>query len=287
MVPGSRALFIVGFERCATTSLAQYLVDSGIPLLVPGVKEPYLFLFDEARAVIERTRGMALDASVVYIQRPDALRRIVDTVEDYRIVVCLRDPIARTVSAFNFYRAALTDPDRVIAMTYGDERTRARLAKDRAMPDHLRRLEFGRHAYTSILVDVAGVTEAEADAAIETFAGQTFGERLLYELREHQRSGRYPLMSVLLNSHYPFYLRQMFKIVDPRRVMMFAPKDDSELARHNSADAPDSEQHRSLCRTMLGNSFAAESKELAALVSDFDIATLPHTAVFKSPHAVH
>jgi hypothetical protein len=83
-VVGSRVVFIVGFERCMTTSLATYLVESGYcSLLVQGIKEPSLFSRDPAlaRALVEReTKARPgtwlLDGSVNYVNSPAALQTI-------------------------------------------------------------------------------------------------------------------------------------------------------------------------------------------------------------------
>jgi len=289
MVPGSRGIFIVGFERCATTSLASYLVAAGIPLLVPGVKEPYLFLFDEADGVVARSSGLTLDGSVVYALRPDALKRIIDTVADYRIIVCLRNQIERTVSAWACYHSALEPTDEALRNTYGDAETRRQLARDPLMPTHLRRASFGRYTHTTLLQAVCGVGESEADEAITLFTKQSFGERLLYETRWHRKHGKYPLLSVLVQSHYAYHLRALFSAVDPARVAVVTltpefvpalmrwlgvpytgPLPHENRSRGNWLDA---EEARQLCTAAMGAAFASESKEAMSLLNKTDCAS--------------
>jgi hypothetical protein len=61
MVRGSRCVFIVGFERCMTTSLAAYLVDNGYcSLLVDGDKEPHAILDPIVPALLETAELAAL-----------------------------------------------------------------------------------------------------------------------------------------------------------------------------------------------------------------------------------
>ncbi len=100
-----------------TTSLATYLRSGyDCDLLVPGIKEPWIFSSDPAEAdrivrhrVASNPRtGMFLDASTSYGPSPAALNAIVTEGLDYRIIVCLRNQFERVVSAYKYYRAIMT-----------------------------------------------------------------------------------------------------------------------------------------------------------------------------------
>ncbi len=99
-----------------TSALAAYLVENGYcDLLVGGIKEPSVFYGDVplARTLVAERRATGagrcyLDASVSYIINPAALREIASACPDAKIIVCLRNPFQRTLSAYRFYKALHT-----------------------------------------------------------------------------------------------------------------------------------------------------------------------------------
>lgn len=102
-----------------TTSLANFvLAHHDCELLVPGIKEPWLFSRDPAAAAKYLDGRIAadsqprayLDASTSYSVAIDALRAIRATGVDYRVMLCLRNQFDRLVSAYKYYRALLTIP---------------------------------------------------------------------------------------------------------------------------------------------------------------------------------
>jgi len=129
----ARFAFIIGFERCMTSALAAYLVENGYcDLLVGGIKEPSVFYghvplarkLVAARSATNAGRPW-LDASVSYIINPAALREIKSSCPEAKIIVCLRDPFQRMLSAFRYYKA-------LHALTIGDAQS---LLNSGALPD--------------------------------------------------------------------------------------------------------------------------------------------------------
>lgn len=106
-------LFILGVQKCGTTSLANHL-NSHPEAFVPSIKETYHFCLDEnyqrgsdyyeteffipAAAQSARYRG---DATPFYLASDLALERIAAyCVPESRFIVILRDPVSRAVSAY-------------------------------------------------------------------------------------------------------------------------------------------------------------------------------------------
>lgn len=177
-VPGSRGLFIVGFERCMTTSLASYLTSAGFAEhLVPGVKEPGIFSADRARAkeiVARRSRQAPgtwlLDASVEYVLSAEALDAIVDTFEDHRILVCLRDQLERTVSAFALYArlcASAVAEDAIVTppanLRFGSLELRRAARSDFYAPSLLLDPILGRYVFTAIVAKLWSMQAGSED----------------------------------------------------------------------------------------------------------------------------
>jgi hypothetical protein len=239
-IVGSRAVFIVGFERCMTTSLAAYLLHSKqCGLLVDGIKEPSVFASEPELAVklIERETAARpgqwlLDASVDYIVNPDAMRLIATTVEDYRIIICLRNQLSRTFSAFAYYKALHTrraSPSLLYSYPYslkfGDAATRARWANASPAPAFLRRQPPGRYGFTAINGSVRGLEEGDArleevDACVERFQNATLPSVIVQEYRHQRRTGQFPPLSILLFSHFAHGLEQALASFAPARVML-------------------------------------------------------------------
>jgi hypothetical protein len=238
-VAGSRVVFIVGFERCATTSLAAYLVDNGYcSLLVPGIKEPSLFSSEPslAAAWIERATRNApgtwhLDASANYIHDRDALLAIRETVQNCRIIVSMRNQLDRTVSAFKLYRGRHALPatienihDPIDNTRYGDTQARAALLADPLCPAYLKRPPVGRYAYTSVMAAERGVPDGdpridECDASLALLEKQNLAQRVIHELRHFERTGRFPAASILVNSYFYEPTKCLFEIFETRMIL--------------------------------------------------------------------
>jgi len=155
---GARFVFIVGFERCMTTMLAAYLVENRYcRLLVRGAKEPGIFSGypQLARVIVERCgaehagreRPCFLDASVSYVTNPAALALIAATCPEALIIVCLRDPFQRTLSAFRYSKA-------LHALPIDDAATllrRGALADGTALPTDLCGLDLPEDSWVKML----------------------------------------------------------------------------------------------------------------------------------------
>jgi len=105
---------VIGAQRCGTTWLHRQLeAHPGIAMARPTRPEPKVFLTDlspdQDCAWYVRTffahagPGQVLgEKSTSYLERPDAIDRIRSVLGPVRIVVQLRDPVARAVSNWKF-----------------------------------------------------------------------------------------------------------------------------------------------------------------------------------------
>ena len=105
-------LFILGVQKCGTTSLSDIL-SAHSEVFVPSIKETYFFCLDEnfergedwyeaeffAPAKARAVRWRA-DATPFYLASPEAMARIANYAgKDARFIVMLRDPVKRAMSA--------------------------------------------------------------------------------------------------------------------------------------------------------------------------------------------
>lgn len=121
--------FIVGAPKCGTTSLYEYLKQHP-QVFFPKIKEQNFFstppppgsqLFDlrycGSRQEYQRLyqgaeKFVAIgDASPSYLWDEDACRRIHKVCPQAKIIIILRDPVARAYSHFLFYRMNLVEPE--------------------------------------------------------------------------------------------------------------------------------------------------------------------------------
>jgi hypothetical protein len=241
----SRVVFIVGFERCMTTSLARYLVDNEhCSLLVDGIKEPSVFASQPelataivARETSRRQGQWLLDASVDYVVNPKAMRHAADTVEDYRVIICLRNQLARTLSAFAFFKAVHTRPSNPSTLyappgtlKFGDEALRSRAAQDPLAPAFFRRQPPGRYIFTAVSGSVRGLHDGDPlieamDAEVEVFAKATLPARIVEEHKHQRRTGDFPLISILLYSYFTYGLQLALSLFDPGRMLLLTLDD--------------------------------------------------------------
>ena len=107
--------FIVGAQRCGTTSLYEYLKQTPGIYMSP-VKEPNFFsridpVYLTPSSIRDKKKYLALfkkvnneiaigEASPTYLQDPQAAKLIHDTVPNARIIVMLRDPVERSFSHY-------------------------------------------------------------------------------------------------------------------------------------------------------------------------------------------
>jgi len=113
-------LIIAGSEKCGTTSLFQYLADSG-SFIVSREKETdyfrregdlsineYLNNFDNINnslpiAYMEASPGYLSDSHI-------SATNIAKTLDNYNLVFCLRNPLERLISSFLFHKSRLYIP---------------------------------------------------------------------------------------------------------------------------------------------------------------------------------
>lgn len=156
---------IIGVHKGGTTSLYDYVV--GHPQVVPAFeKEVHYFdsrwdgEVDSYRAsfpnrartrFVERRHGQALtgEASPYYISHPHVPRRVKRTVPDARLILLLRNPVDRTISAFHHNRRRTPNEpldsleaaiDRELNELSGEQQ---RLIADEHYPD----FEYAWHCY--------------------------------------------------------------------------------------------------------------------------------------------
>lgn len=118
MTPGgaapARHFLVIGAQRCGTTYLHGLLADHpSIAMARPARPEPKVFLSDDvlaagSAAYVAEWFGHAGDASLLgekstsYLERPDAIGRVKAVLGLPKLVVQLRDPVARAVSNWAF-----------------------------------------------------------------------------------------------------------------------------------------------------------------------------------------
>jgi hypothetical protein len=107
--------FVVGFQRCGTTLLAELLdAHPEIDMIRPLRPEPKHFLSDDATVdpVAYRRRWFGShpsqrvlgEKSTSYVEHPSVLDRIHEALPGARFLVLLRDPVLRAVSHYRFSR---------------------------------------------------------------------------------------------------------------------------------------------------------------------------------------
>ena len=116
-LPPNRAptFFIVGAQKCGTTSLASYLTQH--PDVQRGREKELRYYSKEERYAkglwsymrefparwIGSSKTQTYDATPEYLYLPDVPERIHQDFPNAKIIVMLRDPIARAYSAWNMY----------------------------------------------------------------------------------------------------------------------------------------------------------------------------------------
>lgn len=108
-------LFVVGVRKCGTTTVFDFLKNTGA-FSPCRIKEPQFFCLDD-EVIVHNLNWYAglfdpgknnrplLDGSTLYYQYPASRRRIEAQFADARFVVCLRDPARRMFSAYWHQRA--------------------------------------------------------------------------------------------------------------------------------------------------------------------------------------
>ena len=99
----TKKLFIVGIQKCATTSLAKFC-DShpSIQIAKPFIPEPkYLLEYDSIK--IKPNKGIQIigEKSNCYSECPDSIQKIKNLKNSY-VLIIIRNPILRTLSHYYY-----------------------------------------------------------------------------------------------------------------------------------------------------------------------------------------
>ena len=110
------AFLVIGEMKCGTTSLFRYL-QRHPDIRDPFMKEPYFFATGYERGMgFYRSLfplagdGMSYEASTYYLAHPHARERIRTHLPEAKLIVLLRDPVARTHSHWNHSRSKGREP---------------------------------------------------------------------------------------------------------------------------------------------------------------------------------
>jgi hypothetical protein len=137
--PGKPNLFVVGFAKCGTTALHQYL--STHPNVHPCFpKEPHFFIEDTWRRRPATTEAQYLqffagapkdarvfvDSSALYVYSPPALRRIHEFNADARIIVMVRHPVDMLASYHRYFCRMFVEDVTNFEEAWNLQETRAR-----------------------------------------------------------------------------------------------------------------------------------------------------------------
>ena len=107
---------VIGEMKCGTTSLFRYL-QRHPDIREPFMKEPYFFATGYERGMgFYRSlfplagHGVTYEASAYYLAHPHARERIRTHLPEAKLIVLLRDPVARTYSHWNHSRSKGREP---------------------------------------------------------------------------------------------------------------------------------------------------------------------------------
>lgn len=154
-MPGKVNLFVLGVQKCGTTSLAD-LLNEHPEVFVPSIKETYFFNLDAnfskgadwfekefystQRAQDVKWRG---DATPFYLGSKEAIDRIAEYADaEARFIVILRDPVKRAISAYQHMQRLGHE---TLPLAEALEQEQARIETARAQNDR-----WWRFAYTTI-----------------------------------------------------------------------------------------------------------------------------------------
>ena len=149
------AFLVIGEMKCGTTSLFAYL-QRHPGIREPFMKEPYFFATGYARGMAYYRSlfplagdGMTYEASTYYLAHPLARERIRTHLPDAKLIVLLREPVARAHSHWNHSRSKGREPlDFAAALEAEPQRLAGEVERLRRDPDHVSFAHI-HHAYAS------------------------------------------------------------------------------------------------------------------------------------------
>ncbi|MFL1455762.1 hypothetical protein ACJO5Y_15110 [Marinobacter sp. GN3S48] len=99
-------LFIVGCQRCATTSLVNFLGSFGkayLPYPIRPERKPLLSKNWESEIINAGKEGFVnIDKATSYIEYPEVSELIASNFDNYRVIISIRNPIDRAISNYFF-----------------------------------------------------------------------------------------------------------------------------------------------------------------------------------------
>ena len=123
-------LIIAGSEKCGTTSLFQYLADSGY-FIISKQKETDYFRREgslnqndylKSFGKVHFSSKVYMEASPGYLSDSHiSAANISNTLDDYHLVFCLRNPVDRLISSFLFHKSRLYIPKEMSFELYFQE----------------------------------------------------------------------------------------------------------------------------------------------------------------------
>jgi hypothetical protein len=223
-------LAIVGLSKCGTTALASYLVNHhAVELLVPGVKEPYLFAEHDyvppeslrALALVPGPPRWMLDASAGYATNAIALDRMY--VSDPTVIACFRNPLERAYSAYRMHKHYVIQ-DRVVLEEIG---ARYKFeGADRIDPamatETILLLQWPR----PVRPTMAGYVELEG----KRLGRSTFLERITYELQFFASRRVWSFRSVLSESFFTYPAKLLLERFAGKLTFVSVSKISNDLA---------------------------------------------------------
>lgn len=225
-------LFILGFAKCGTTALADYMVKNDLAhYLIENVKEPHLYgssdswqnLNREVVNLISNDKLAYLDASVGYIINKAAIDRLPH--HHTKIIICLRNQFQRTWSAYKMFQISLNSAD---ASKYKLEHPHFSKNSSEFASIWLNNLKLKYPASSHLHV------EKYFNHEIENLKSQTFLERIAYEISFFLRRSEYPFLSILSQSFYAMpikYVLSKFHHNQVSLVMLDNIRIDKDLRR--------------------------------------------------------
>jgi len=192
-------LFILGFQKCGTTALADYFLKHNlVSYLVPNNKEPFIYAHSKPQSMFyERT--VYLDSSVGYIKNINAINNLPE--HNTKLIVCLRNQFERTWSCFKGYKLSTHQFHSFsYLMSFPTMTENAALNPKQVFFDIIK-LHYPLKSLPFI--------EKYFDFEFNNIKNQTFRQRIQYELSFYLRRGEFPFLSILLNSFYSFSLKNL------------------------------------------------------------------------------
>jgi len=198
MTVPAQLVVIPGFEKCWTTSLANFLITNRMcSSLVPKMKEPFIFSRHEFNGLSILPGVPVLDASQSYINNPNALDNLVPY--NPKLILVYRNPYDRAFSAFRMYKLYMSmTTEKLNTLKRAAESNQFRFPK----LDNARGM---RDLYHFLLKDIVGITYYEKtkhyiDIEIDRILSMSFVERLDFEREFFESKGYFPYFSILVNS---------------------------------------------------------------------------------------